>query len=129
MVATAMGIAMATDTAGVTDVALMSMLLLLLPMLIPLPTAPLTALSTALPQLHSTALNRPLPTRMLPLLTPMEMLDMVTPSLLMEDMATLLHPMEGMATRLLHPMEATAPLCMEDMEANGMLPSLPMEDI
>jgi len=59
----------------------------------------------------------------------MEMLDMVTPPLLMEDMDTLLHPMEAMVTLLLHPMEATAPLCMEVMEASGMLPSLPMEDI
>ena len=54
---------------------------------------------------------------------------MVTPPLLMEDMDTLLHPMEAMVTLLLHPMEATAPLCMEVMEASGMLPSLPMEDI
>merc|ERR1719354_464730 len=97
MVATAMGIAMEMDTAGVTDVALMSILLLpmfiplltalptaqftalpqllstalLLPMLIPLPTAPFIALPTALPQLLSTALHLPLPTGMLLLLTPM----------------------------------------------------------
>merc|ERR1719457_297671 len=63
MAATAMGIVMEMDTAGVTDVALMSMLLLLIPMFIALPTA--------LPQLLSTALHLPLPTGMLPLLTPM----------------------------------------------------------
>merc|ERR1719354_808503 len=65
MAATAMGIAMEMDTAGVTDVALMS--ILLLPMLIPLPTAPFIAL----PQLLSTALHLPPPTGMLRLLTPM----------------------------------------------------------
>merc|ERR1740128_1441090 len=70
MVVTAMEIVMEMDTAGVTDVALMIMLLLLLPMLIPLPTALFIALPTAQPQLLSTALHLPLPTGMLPLLTP-----------------------------------------------------------
>merc|ERR1740128_1627500 len=72
MEATAMGIVMERDTAGAIDVALMSMMLLLLPMStamslhtalsIPLPTALSTPLPTALSTALSTPLFTPLPT-------------------------------------------------------------------
>merc|ERR1719354_1232966 len=78
MAATAMVIVMEMDTTGVTDVALMSMPLLLPLMLtalhIPLPTALNLPLHTVLPQLPSTARYLPLLTVMLSLLTPMHII-------------------------------------------------------
>merc|ERR1719354_1178948 len=77
MEVTAMGIVMERDTGGVIDVALMSMMLLLLPMstamplFIPLPTPLSIPLLTALSIPLLTALSMLLYTAKLPLSTPM----------------------------------------------------------